>query len=400
MTQSELDQLLKKESLEFLKEHKGDNPDALALKYGRSTSLPVRAVAEQLQCMKKAEAKLPELSKQINLYEKTALEQASSEFTAAYKAGLFHGESLIDLSGGMGIDDIYFSKSFSEVIYCEQNSLLTKIFALNLAALGIGNISIREGNSIEILSSYPDNYFDCIFADPARRDLNRRYIGLRECSPDVVENEELLLNKSAKVLIKASPALEIEEVRKQFQSLKEFTVISVDNECKEVLLNLERGYRTQNGVAVKAVLIDSKTHSQKTLSAGSGKDRNISPGVLSYFYEPDSAIIKARLSMSVAEEHSLLFLNNSVDYLTSGELKKGFPGRTFKVNRVLPYKVKEIKQYLKQENITSANIARRDFPDRPETIKKLLNLKDGGEHYLFFTKDIFGKPIVIFCNKA
>ncbi|HEX2869556.1 MAG TPA: class I SAM-dependent methyltransferase [Ignavibacteriales bacterium] len=402
MTPDELEELMKDEPREFIREHMGDDPDRLALKFGGNASLPIRAIAEEIRCIKKARVKLPRLSEHALIYEKTALEQASSELTAGFKASLFSGRRIIDLTGGLGIDDIFFSRSFKEVLYCEQNPLLTKIFEHNIHLLGISNIKVNYGSSIEILQTFPENYFDLIYADPARRDLNRRFIGLKSCSPDVVELMPKMLEKSEKVLIKASPAIEFEEVKREFSSnLKEFIVVSVDNECREVLLLLERNAGGDKGIIIRSVLIDSDTGRQRVFSGDSktASEKRISPGVLKYFYEPDSAVIKARLSTKIAEEFSLFFLNRSVDYLTSEESISNFPGRTFEVINVLPYRTKEIKFYLSSKGITSANISRRDFPDPPEKIRKLLGLKDGGAEYLFFTKDSSGRPIVILCRK-
>lgn len=401
MTLREFEELLKEESQNFIREHLGEDPDLLALKFSRSSSLPIRAIAEEIRCIKKAMVKLPELSKHGLIYEKTALEQASSESTAKYKTGLFRGRRIIDLTGGLGIDDIFFSKNFSEVIYCEQNPLLSSIFRHNKKLLGIKNIEVIEGNSIESLRSYADNSFDLVYADPARRDEGRRFIGLKSCSPDVVEAMPMLLEKSENVMIKASPAIEFEEVKRQFSSLREFIVVSVDNECREVLLVLKRNSGHENEITIRSVMISSISSTERTFTGTDAlrREKNISPEILPWFYEPDSSIIKARLTADVAEEFSLYFVNGSVDFLTSAELNKDFPGRSFEVKKVLPYKSREIKNYLLEEGITSANVSRRDFPDPPEKIKKLLNLKDGGEDYLFFTKDNSGKPVVIFCKK-
>ncbi|MGE5352073.1 MAG: THUMP-like domain-containing protein [Acidobacteriota bacterium] len=401
MTQSELAELLKKESLEFIRGHIDDDPELLALRFRGYGTLPIRAIAEQIRCIKKAGSKLPELSSHPLLYEKTALEQASSEYTARLKTKLYKGDKLIDLTGGLGIDDIFFSGSFKEVIYCERNPLLSEIFRHNLNLLEIKNISVNEGDSIEILKSFPDNYFSLIYADPARRDENRRFIGLKNCSPDVVEAMPLMLRKSEKILIKASPAIEIEEIKRQFTNLGEFTVVSVDNECREVLLRFDSHIKETGEIVINSVMIDSSSNTERTFTGSDllKSEKKVTPEVLQWFYEPDSAIIKSRLTAKLAEEFSLRFINKSVDFLTSGELRSDFPGRVFEVRKVLPYKVKEITHYLKSEGITSANLSRRDFPDAPERIRKLLKLKDGGMDYLFFTKDTSARPIAIFCKK-
>lgn len=401
MTKSELEELLKEESLEFIQRHLNDDPDLLALKFSGTGSLPIRAIAEQIRCIKKAAGKLPELSAHRLLYEKTALEQASSEYTARLKAKLYRGDKLIDLTGGLGIDDIFFSGSFREVIYCEQNPVLSEICRHNLNLLGIKNISVHEGDSLEILKTFPDKYFSLIYADPARRDENRRFIGLKNCSPDVVEAMPLMLKKSEKILIKASPAIEIEEIKRQFTNLKEFTVVSVDNECREVLLGFESGINETRDIVIKSQMISSASGTERTFMGSdvSRSEKSVAGEVLHWFYEPDSAIIKSRLTAKLAEELSLKFLNNSIDFLTSSELRPDFPGRIFEVKKVLPYKLREITHYLKSEGISSANVSRRDFPDAPEKIRKLLKLKDGGMDYLFFTKDTSSRPIAIFCRK-
>ncbi|HEX2960376.1 MAG: THUMP-like domain-containing protein [Bacteroidota bacterium] len=401
MTKSELEELLKEESLEFIQRHLNDDPELLALKFRGTGSLPIRAIAEQIRCIKKAAGKLPELSAHPLLYEKTALEQASSEYTARLKAKLYRGDKLIDLTGGLGIDDTFFSGSFREVVYCEQNPVLSEIFRHNLNLLGIKNISVHEGNSLEILKTFPDKYFSLIYADPARRDENRRFIGLKNCSPDVVEAMPLMLKKSEKILIKASPAIEIEEIKRQFTNLKEFTVVSVDNECREVLLGFESGINKTRDIVIKSQMISSASGTERTFTGSDLEEskKNVAGEVLNWFYEPDSAIIKSRLTAKLAEELSLKFVNNSIDFLTSSELRPDFPGRIFEVKKVLPYKLREITHYLKSEDISSANVSRRDFPDAPEKIRKILKLKDGGMDYLFFTKDTSSRPIAIFCRK-
>lgn len=401
MTRDEFLELLKEKTRAFIRAHRAENPDTFALKYGSDKSLPIRAVAEQIRCIKKAGIKLPALSRKELIYEKTALEQSSSELTAEFKSTLIRGKRLIDMTGGLGIDVLYFSDNFEEIIYCDQNVLLTEIFEYNLAQTGKRNISIRTGDSLEILGSFPADYFDWIYADPARRNSQQRFIGLQNCSPNVIEHISLMFQKTRNILIKVSPAIEIEEVKKQLPFITDFIVVSVDNECREILLILQKGSAAAQPL-VKAVLIDSHTGKHRTFAGQNSVKQisNISPGVLNYFYEPDAAIIKSRLSKQIAVDYSLLFVNKSVDYLTADELHIDFPGRVFSVRKALIYNKKRLKAYLNNNNVVSANIARRDFPDPPDKLRHMLNLKDGGTDYLFFTKDSGGSLIVIHAVKA
>jgi 16S rRNA G966 N2-methylase RsmD len=415
MTLDEFHKITVPEALEYLRNHADDNPSKTALKSSASgkkkknipdnlNPLPFRAFAEQLACRKKALVKLPRLSKNFLLYDPTSLEQCSGEDAADYKCSLFQGERMIDLTGGLGIDSIYFAQKFSEVVHCEINPVLHNIAKFNFEKLGIKNIEAIEGDGLEILQRYPDNYFDLIFADPARRDSTRRYTGLQNCTPDITSNTELLFCKSNCICVKASPALEIEEVKKQLPYLSEYIVVSSSGECKESLLILKKEWENKsadNRFKISAVSlgrgsIEEYEDKEKT------KARNIISGdyeKIKFLYEPDGAIIKARLTSSVAEKYDLDFFNNSISYMGGCQLYSDFPGRCFAVISFHRYKVQILKNYFKENEILSANIARRDFPLSPEKLFKELKLKNGGNDYLFFTKDSFANLICIHCMK-
>ena len=191
-----LKRLTQPEIQKFIDENKHLSAAKVVLKFSSNKELPVREIAEQIECINKAEKKLPELSKQNLLYKKISLEQASSELTAGYKSQKLRGKRIIDLTGGLGIDSIYFSKTFEEVIYCELNEELAEIAKYNFKTLGIKNIVVKKGDGIKILKEFDDNYFDWIFIDPSRRDKDKRSVDIKYYSPDVVENMKLFLQKS------------------------------------------------------------------------------------------------------------------------------------------------------------------------------------------------------------
>ena len=145
------------EIVKFIEENRHFSTAEIILKYSSNKELPVKEIAEQIECLKKAKKKLPELNKHTLLYKKVSLEQASSELTAGYKLQKLKGKRIIDLTGGLGIDSIYFSKSFDEVIYCEINEELAEIAGHNFKTLGIKNVNVRNGDGIKILNEYTDN---------------------------------------------------------------------------------------------------------------------------------------------------------------------------------------------------------------------------------------------------
>ena len=401
MDSNEIHALATKNTKDLLRNHLQDDPAAFALAFQGRTDMPVRAIAEQIACYKKAVRKLPKLSRKLLLYETVALEQCSSEATARYKTNIIKGKRLFDCTGGLGIDAIVLSEVFSEVVCCEKKPVLAGLFAENIKTLGCNTITVCTQDCIEWLSQYPDNSFDWIYIDPSRRDTHGRYVGFSKCDPDITQHLQLLFQKASNICIKASPAFEISEAEKQLHGLHTTIVVSVEGDCKEILFLLSRNTLPESPL-VKVVMLSSTGEIEIEVERTNSDtvSRICTDTVGKYFYDPDPAIIKARCSEKVAEEFCLLFVNETVDYMTSERCVIDFPGRIFEVVAVVPWQRKKVKQYLKDKKITKANIARRDFPMAPEEIKGMLELADGGEEYLFFTRDISKELMVIHCRKV
>ena len=392
--QNLLTRLSQPEIQKFIRENRHLSTAEIILKYSSNKELTIKEIAGQIECINKAEKKLPELSKHNLFYKKIPLEQASSELTAGYKSQKLKGKRIIDLTGGLGIDSIYFSKSFNDVIYCEMNEELAEIAGHNFQTLGIKNIVVKKGDGIKILNEFKDDYFDWIFVDPSRRDQGKRSVDIKYYSPDVVSNMNLFLKKSKNICFKLAPAFDIKEAERIFPNMNEFSVVSVKNECKEVLLFFNQW---SEGKIKSAVILNE---GNEAAVFESEIDKNYEeefslPGKDMFFYEPDAAIRKAALTKRVAEKYKLKFINSLSDYLVSQNDITDFPGRKFKILFTDFYNEKKIKQYLSKEKIYKANIARSSFPHKPEIIKEKFKLKDGGENYLFFTKDIDNKPLFI-----
>ncbi len=399
MTFEELQRLSDPEVQSLIELHSSDDPALFAMRFHGHNELPVRAIAEQLACRKKAAKKLSHLSQYNLLYTSLALEQASGELTAKYKASLLSGKRVIDLSGGLGVDSMFLSRVFQEVVYCERDPLLCALFRHNLKQCGISNVQVHNCDSIDLLSASPDDCFDWIFVDPARRERGRRSIGLEASSPDVVASHEILLRKADRVCIKASPALELSGLNKLLPSLCSIIVVSVDRECKEVLLLLEKS-AVQKPVTVKAVCMLSASDAVTEVFGDGVVERRIADSVKEYVYEPDPAIIKAKLSGTLARDAGIEFVNSSVDYLTSNSLIEDFPGRTFRLIECVLYKPKTFKAFLERHDIRGASIQRRDFPLSAEELRKKYRLLESDKAFLFFTRDNAGRPVAIYALRC
>ncbi len=231
----------------FIREHRHANPGELILKAGKFKGLDVKKLAAQIQSRQKALKKLPEWSANENLIFPPALsvEQCSSEATAHYKAGIVSGNTLIDITGGMGIDCYYMSRSFAETHYFEQQPEVAGTAAYNFAQLGASHIHVHAGESLNALQD--GLTADWLYADPARRDANKeKVVRLADCTPDVAGNALLLLNAAPNILIKTSPLLDIDLASKELQNLKEVHVMGYEQECKELLFVLDREMQEQD----------------------------------------------------------------------------------------------------------------------------------------------------------
>ena len=400
MNLEELRRLLDPETKGLIEKHIEENPATFALKYHKTVDMPVRAVAEQIACRRKAAKKLPELSRRNLLYTSLSLEQASGERTAAYKSGLegMAGKKMLDMTGGLGIDAVFFSSRFEEVVYVERDEVLAKIAAHNFREIGVDNITVVRGDSSSVLEAFPDDTFDWIYLDPARREKGTRSVALEEARPNVVALHNLLLQKAKKFCVKASPALEISVLSERLPLLSEVIVLSVERECREILLICERERNAPAGV-VKAACLRAGTETVVSSGEGEVPRKIITGDIGKYFYEPDPAIIKARLTEVLAMQQDLRFINSRVDYLTSERKIVSFPGRVFRVRTSMLYRPKTFRRFLKDSGITEAGIQRRDFPLSPDEIRRMYRLKESDRLFIFFSKDFKGRLLCLFCER-
>lgn len=367
----------------------------LLLKGISFSNIDTKAIIEQIEAKRRCEKKLPTWFNTQNIYypNKLNIEQTSSEVTAQYKANLVSGKSLIDLTGGFGVDAYYFSKQVENVTYCEINPELSDIVKHNYKTLKVSNIECVNENGIDVLKRI-DQPFDWIYIDPSRRDDTKKKVFLlSDCSPNIKTFEGLFLKYAKYVMIKTSPLLDIKATLKDLISTKELHIIAVNNEVKELLWILERDCKSE--FKIKTINISKSTKQVFEFNFDYEANALVHySGPLTYLYEPNSAILKAGAFNSVGTLLDISKLHKH-SHLYTSEVLIDFPGRRFKIEKAIPFN----KKSFAKEGITIANVTTRNFSLSVGDIRKKLKIKDGGHTFLFFTTNITNERIIIIAKK-
>lgn len=388
--------ILNIEIQEFINNNINSNTDDLLLKKSKDPSLDFKTIVEQIEAKKRCQKKLPTWfsTEQIYYPNKLNIEQTSSEITAAHKSKLIKGKSIVDISGGFGVDCYYFSKVFDHVIHCEIDESLSNIVNHNYKSLNVTNIECIAKDGLQFLTN-TQKKFDCIYVDPSRRhDSKGKVFFLEDCSPNIPKNLELLFKYSKTILIKTSPLLDLSVGISELKNIKQIHIVAVNNEVKELLWVLEKKF--EGNLKIKTINLKNGTQEIFDFKLGEESYAHATYSKpLSYLYEPNAAILKSGAFNLVSQKLNVFKFHKHSHLYTSDSLLN-FPGRSFKIIKVLPYNKKQIKQ----EDIKKANITTRNFPETVSQIRKRFNIKDGGKDYLFFTT-IFenNQKVVIFCKK-
>ena len=384
-------------TIEFIAQHREEDVRTLALQAGRYPTVDMREVVTQIEGWQHARKKLPEWAavEGIIYPPKISMEQCSSEKTAKYKARLIEGKMFADLTGGFGIDFSYMARGFGEAFYIERNERLCDIATANFSRLGLDHVKVLNGNSEELFGTLP--HLDWIFVDPARRDSDgRKVVALSDCEPNVVELD--LLSKADKAMIKCSPMLDITLACRQLGSVSSVHIISVNNECKELLIILNSG--NFSGITTQCVNI-LKDGGMQTFSFTQEEEDLASISYCSevgkYLYEPNASIQKAGCPKSLGAHYHVDKLHPNSHLYTSIEHVHDFPGRTFEIVEVLGFSKADIKRV---QALGKANITVRNFPENVQLLRKRLKLSDGGENYIFATTLNDSSKALIVCKKA
>ena len=380
-------------TLEFIRQHAAEDVRQLAFLGKKNPEVDLAYALDQIAGRQKARVKIPSWAaiNGITYPPHLSMEQCSSEQTARYKAQIAgKGDRLVDLTAGFGVDMAFMAEGYKEAIHIEQIPQLCAISSANYEVLGLNHIKVVNGNGVDYLHTL--DRADLIFIDPARRDEHgARTYGIADCTPNVLEIIDEMLEKAPRVMIKLSPMLDWQKAASDIGRVSQVHIVSAANECKELLLVVERDSKPLQIFCVNDNQVFSYSNSDEI---GDFAPRASEP---QYLYEPNASVMKAgcfqllstRFGMSQPDKNSHLFL--------SDKPVADFPGRGFAIEHISTMNKKELKTAL--VGITQANIATRNFPLSVAELRKRLKLKDGGDTYIFATTSAQKGHLLLVCRK-
>ena len=379
---------------DFITSHVGVDFAKLALQKNPFPEENWIDIINQIISKTKAKDKLPTFFSTQNLLypNPISIEQTSSEKTAHYKSEIVNGKSLIDLTGGFGVDAYYFAKKIDTVVHCEINEELSKIVEHNFKILDQQNVTFYSEDSNLVLSKL-NNRFDWIFIDPSRRNNSKgKVFMLKDCLPNVPDSLDFYFNFTNAILLKTAPILDLTAGLLELSYVKKIHIVAVENEVKELLWEIEKNYfgspliktvnLSKNGSSYVDFVFDTETNSNFSMPK-------------KFLYEPNSAIMKSGLTAKICSLYNVEKLQLHSHLFTSSNLIS-FPGRIFTIEKVIRYDNQSMKSFLANKK---ANVTTRNFPETVEQIRKKWKVTDGGDLYCFFTTNMKNDKIVIFCTK-
>jgi hypothetical protein len=408
----------------FVREHADEDVRKVALLGTKDQEVDLQMALQQIAGRQVARKKLPSWAgvEGIVYPPHLNMEQCSSEQTARYKGSLIgEGDSMADLTGGFGVDFYWMSQGFEHRYYVEQNEALCEIAAHNFALLGL-KCSVCCCDTATYLAQMP--HVSMAFLDPARRNEHGgRTYGIEDCTPNVLELMPQLLEKADRVMLKLSPMLDwrkaVSDIERASAFVHEVHIVSVDNECKELLLIVCK----EPAENLRLVCVNGDSIFENIPKAGikcsqggnesfprweySFEDSGVANSFLfpHFLYEPNASIMKAGCFAEVEEQFGIRQISqNSHLFLSDVEIES-FPGRKFQILAISSMNKQEIKHTFseiinqKLTSMESANIAVRNFPMTVDQLRKKLKLKDGGDTYIFATTMASGEHKLLICRK-
>lgn len=399
---------LNEETLRFIRQHAHDDVRALALHARALPGVNLTAALTQIAGLQILSSKVPSWATTdgIRCPARLSLEQCSSEVTARHKAGIIASydgphHRMADLTGGLGIDCSFLAPLFEQVDYVERQYELCQLAEHNFPLLGLTHISVHCADGTDFLHQLPET--DWLYLDPARRDSHGgKTVALADCEPDVSQLEEQLLSKAPHVLLKLSPMLDLTQALHTLKHVREAHVVAVENECKELLLVLERNQTTDvDDVPVTCLNLSDKKDCAQAFTF-TRQDEQSAPCPLAdfprnYLYEPNAALLKAGAFRSITAQYPVEKLHTNSHLYTSDHLIGNFPGRTFQVDGWCGFGKKEAKALI--GDLRQANLSVRNFPASVAELRKRLHMAEGGSVYLFATTLSDGQKVLIRARK-
>lgn len=389
---------------EFIVQHRAEDVRRLAFQRPpEGVDLPF--CLRQIEGWQTARTKLPHWAnvEGIIFPPRLSMEQSSSQETALYKADIIRRllptdeqrVSLTDLTGGFGVDFSYLAPLFHEAHYVERQEVLCQAARHNLPLLGLSKAEIHEAEATDILPSFLHQ--SLLYLDPARRDdAGRKVVALADCTPDVEALHDQLIAMADVVMLKLSPMLDIHQTLRLLPSVREVHVVSVENECKELLLVLHAKVETTSDITYHCVNLGR--HTQKsTISSSETRELNLAKQPLAYLYEPNVSLLKAGMQDVLCQRLGVQKLHPFSHLFTSQEFISDFPGRSFQVEAFSAFGKKEVGRLL--SGLRQANLTVRNFPSSVQDLRRRLKLAEGGDTYLFATTLADGMHVLIKSTK-
>ena len=389
ITREEFDLLRREESAAFLREHLNDDP----LKLAFQGVAPV--LCTQLKYLRRIREKLPRYYDALAVIPPVSYEQASSFQTTAARD--FSGRRALDLTCGLGADTLRLAECFDRVVTLEREELLCEIARYNFARMGAKNIDVIHTDCESYLAAYNGEPFDLVFADPARRDEKGRHFLLPDCSPDILELLPILRRISRRLMVKLSPLFDVDEAVRLFGGTVRIEVLSVAGECKELLVDLDFA-ATEPGGIINRIIERSGTCCSFPFPSDKvpAIPDTLPPEDAAYALIPDVALVKSRTVEAFFERYAAgqRFCRTAGNLILSDRDIDGFPGKSYPVGAILPYRPKTLKTWLKKEGIKSVTLITEGSFAESGTIRKALSLREGSDATLIATR-IGESPVLI-----
>ena len=426
---------------DFIEKHLKDDVRQLALQKFPD-DVDKMLVLNQIEARQLLSKKVPSWASNPDLLfpKHISIEQCSSELTAKYKASIIEGgDTFVDLTGGLGIDSYFLSEKFKTSYYIENQKELCDLAEHNFEVLG-RKITVVNSDAetflndcncgktclattgCDDLTSRRDNACIVLYIDPARRDIyNRKMVSLHDCSPDVIELQHRICSSTGvetdanpsqkpvqQFLIKASPMLDISLITNELQNISEIHIVSVKNECKEILIKIEPGFEGeikyfcvnfQSGSTV--ISTEAKRSGEISFEFSESSENSavstFATTIKHYLYEPNASLMKSGAFKLISQRFGIEKLHVNSHLYTSDNLVSDFLGRIFEVVGFAPFNKKIKKELL--NDITDASVAVRNFPLSANDLRKSLNLKESDKNFVFGTTLIGEKKVVILAKK-
>lgn len=406
--------MVNEETIAFARMHRGEDTRELALHAKPAPGVDITAALEQIAGWNTARIKLPEWAACDGIWypPHLSMEQCSSEATARHKADVARrlaeteaggATSLVDLTGGLGVDCSYLARCFDKATYVERQPHLCELARHNMAALGLDQVEVVEADAVDHLRTMEP--VSLIYLDPARRDAHgARTYAVSDCTPDALALLPTLLDKAPHVMVKLSPMLDWHRAVDDFGGhVAEVHIVSTGNECKELLLVLDRErHDALRVVCAQDGGIVEFRYDVARACVVEGPEKSSLPRLEEddwrFLYEPNASVMKAGCFDLLEARYEARQVAPNSHVFVSSEPIEGFPGRAFAIERIATMNKRDLKEALR--DLTHANITSRNFPLSVAQLRKKLRLKDGGDVYLFATTDGEGRHIILRTHKV